>query len=209
VTFSNPIASALGRLVREALQSADYVPGAGGWRLSRDGSAELGAVTVRGRVDASSGSFAGDLTAGTVNKRKIPTGWVNEGSGDADIGESGNVAHVLASIQQKLTGGRLYRLEGEVFQALVSAGTAVDLTLRGDVAAGVDALTLPRLNAKRVEANVGQVVTTIIQPDTTAVWDLVFTAHRSFGTGSWIVRARPTARCTLTLFDVGALPPIP
>jgi hypothetical protein len=209
VTFGNPIVSGGGVLLREAVRSPNYVPGGPGWKIDRDGSVEFTNGRFRGSVEAEGGSFRGDLTAGTVNGRAVPAGWIVEGRREGQHVSSTDAVEVLAGFQQELTGGRLYRLEGEVFQILVDAGVAVDLTLRGAVTSGALATTLPRLNAKRVEANVGQVVTALVQPDVTAVWDLVMTAHRIAGAGAYTVRATPTAAMTLTLFDIGTLPPIP
>jgi hypothetical protein len=207
MSFGNPILGGGGALVREQMRSPDFPPN--GWEIRRDGSVTFTNGTFRGNVQAEGGSFAGDITAATVNGRAVPAGWIVEGRREADHVSNTNAVAVLAGFQQELIGGRLYRLEGEVFQMLVDAGTAADLTLRADVAAGVDATLLPRRNAKRVEANVGQFVTALIQPSATAVWDLVMTAQRTFGAGAYTVRATADRAMTLTLFDIGALPPVP
>lgn len=47
--FSNPIASAGGALVRDAIHSPDYVPGVSGWSINEDGTAEFQAVTIGGQ----------------------------------------------------------------------------------------------------------------------------------------------------------------
>lgn len=49
--FANPIVAGV-ELVREAIQSADYVPGVSGWCIRRDGSAEFAAGTFRGDLVA-------------------------------------------------------------------------------------------------------------------------------------------------------------
>jgi hypothetical protein len=43
-----------GVLIRDAIQSSDYVPGVAGWQLSRDGNADLNNVRVRGTIDVES-----------------------------------------------------------------------------------------------------------------------------------------------------------
>lgn len=57
--FSNPIiAGDEGALIRNSIQSPDYVQGVSGWSINRDGSAEFNDVTVRGTV------YLQDLFAG-------------------------------------------------------------------------------------------------------------------------------------------------
>lgn len=51
VPFTNPIIAGT-TLVREAIRSPNYVPGASGWTINKDGSVEFGSATVRGTVDA-------------------------------------------------------------------------------------------------------------------------------------------------------------
>ena len=46
--FSNPIVGGQGTLIRNAIQSPDYVPGVSGWAIKKDGSAEFNDATVRG-----------------------------------------------------------------------------------------------------------------------------------------------------------------
>jgi hypothetical protein len=204
--FSNPIVSGGGALQREAIRSPNYVPGGPGWKIDRDGSVEFTNGIFRGRVEAQSGSFSGDLSAATVNGRAVPGGWRTEGSGDVNIEASDNLVRVLAGIQDKLRAGRLYRLEAEVYEILVEAGTAVDLTIRAEPATGKDATLLQRRNAKKIETNVGSFLTALVQPDATVSWDMVLTVQRTFGTGKYIVRAGPTTRTTLALYDAGSLP---
>lgn len=49
--FSNPVANAIGTLVRNLMKSVNYIAGVSGWRISRDGSAEFSDVTIRGEFD--------------------------------------------------------------------------------------------------------------------------------------------------------------
>lgn len=50
--FRNPIIAG-STLVRDAIQSPNYVPGVSGWRLAKDGTAEFGALTSRGDITLS------------------------------------------------------------------------------------------------------------------------------------------------------------
>lgn len=47
--FRNPIIGGASKLIREAIQSPNYVPGTDGWTINRDGSAEFSDVDLRGR----------------------------------------------------------------------------------------------------------------------------------------------------------------
>lgn len=48
--FNNPILGGDGGLVRTTIKSPDYVPGAAGWAINKDGSAEFNDVIFRGSV---------------------------------------------------------------------------------------------------------------------------------------------------------------
>lgn len=50
MAFSNPIIGSGDTLVRQAIQSENYVAGVSGWRITRDGDAEFNNVTVRGEL---------------------------------------------------------------------------------------------------------------------------------------------------------------
>jgi hypothetical protein len=62
--FSNPILGG-DTLVRNAIQSRDYVAGVSGWAIFRDGTAEFNNVTVRGSVIAGGGAVT--LTASGIH----------------------------------------------------------------------------------------------------------------------------------------------
>lgn len=49
--WSNPLSTALGTLVRKALQSFGFVHGSTGWQIQRDGDAEFNAALIRGELD--------------------------------------------------------------------------------------------------------------------------------------------------------------
>lgn len=55
--FSNPVVGG-DTLIRNAIQSQDYVAGVSGWAIKRDGTAEFNNVTVRGTFEAISPSGA-------------------------------------------------------------------------------------------------------------------------------------------------------
>jgi len=57
VPFSNEITGANGGLVRNWIQSPNYIAGSTGWRISKDGSAEFNNGTFRGSIEV--GSLAG------------------------------------------------------------------------------------------------------------------------------------------------------
>lgn len=75
--FSNPIVGAMGRLIREAIQSLNYVTGVSGWRITRDGEAEFASLTARGsvRAQAPDGSYVlvtTDPVAGALIEQRPP-----------------------------------------------------------------------------------------------------------------------------------------
>lgn len=51
MAFSNPIVGANDTLVRNAIQSENFVAGVSGWRIEKTGDAEFNDVDVRGRVE--------------------------------------------------------------------------------------------------------------------------------------------------------------
>lgn len=72
--FSNPV---VGRnvLIREAIESPDFVTGSAGWRIARDGSAEFNDVVVRGELDVTSGDGSyvrALLSAGHADLQLMP-----------------------------------------------------------------------------------------------------------------------------------------
>ncbi|WP_051880517.1 phage tail tip fiber protein [Buttiauxella noackiae] len=48
-----------------AIQSNNYVAGSSGWKIDKSGSSEFSGVTVRGHIEAVSGSFSGNIYANT------------------------------------------------------------------------------------------------------------------------------------------------
>jgi hypothetical protein len=50
VPFTNPLVAG-NTLIREAIQSPDYVAGVSGWTINKDGTAEFNSVVVRGVLD--------------------------------------------------------------------------------------------------------------------------------------------------------------
>jgi hypothetical protein len=49
--FGNPIVSGLGNLIREQIQSPNFVTGVSGWQIRRDGTAEFLDLIARGSLD--------------------------------------------------------------------------------------------------------------------------------------------------------------
>lgn len=66
MSFTNPIVAGTG-LVREAINSPNYVAGVSGWSINRDGSAEFSDVAARGSIR--SGSILLDDDAVSVGSR--------------------------------------------------------------------------------------------------------------------------------------------
>lgn len=71
--FGNPIVGALGRLIRQAIQSANFVAGSLGWRIAQDGSAEFSNATIRGvlEADGPNGSYVRVDTAPDPNTAQL------------------------------------------------------------------------------------------------------------------------------------------
>jgi hypothetical protein len=59
VPFSNPIVAG-NVLIRDAIQSENYVPATSGWSINRDGSAEFADLSIRGSVDITNPNDPGD-----------------------------------------------------------------------------------------------------------------------------------------------------
>ena len=80
---STPQGTHIDNLFVGNIESNNFAAGQSGYRLIRDtGSAELNNVTVRGRVEASSGSFRGSInaatiTGGSINGATISGGTIN------------------------------------------------------------------------------------------------------------------------------------
>lgn len=54
--FSNAIVGGMETLIRSAIRSANYVANVAGWRIAKDGSAELNTATIRGSLSAGGGN---------------------------------------------------------------------------------------------------------------------------------------------------------
>lgn len=70
--FANAIIGGAETLIRSAMKSVNYVANIAGWRLSRDGDAELNDVTIRGTllVQSPSGSFV-EIFGDEVSSRVV------------------------------------------------------------------------------------------------------------------------------------------
>lgn len=53
--FRNPVVGGGGGLIRDWIQSSNFVTGVSGWRITREGNAEFNEITVRGEVIAQQG----------------------------------------------------------------------------------------------------------------------------------------------------------
>lgn len=63
--FTNAVVGGAETLIRLAIKSANYVAGVAGWRIAKDGSAELNNATVRGAISAGGGNVL--LNAGGLH----------------------------------------------------------------------------------------------------------------------------------------------
>lgn len=55
-SFTDPLITGLGKLIREFIQSVNYVAGISGWILNKDGSCEFSDATIRGSIEAGNGT---------------------------------------------------------------------------------------------------------------------------------------------------------
>jgi hypothetical protein len=59
------------------IQSENFVSGSTGWKIDYNGNAEFNNATVRGQIEATSGSFSGDVTGSTISGSTISGGTVS------------------------------------------------------------------------------------------------------------------------------------
>ena len=133
--FENNIINALNALIRAAIHSPNYVPGATGWSINKDGSAEFNNLTIRGTFFGvnfelnSNGLFfySGTPALGNLVLSIAPV---------AGVDEFGNVyrAHIVAGLntgaqtQIVATGGfgqLIFPLNNATFPGLALINTSV------------------------------------------------------------------------------------
>ncbi|WP_261797581.1 phage tail tip fiber protein, partial [Klebsiella pneumoniae] len=108
------------------IQSTNWNGDTVGWAINKAGSAVFNNVTIRGHVEASSGSFTGTVRAtdgyfnGTVYANKI--------EGDVMIGEAGTVSNI--DLGNNLGTGEydLFYISGESFDRFIDTNLIVQLT---------------------------------------------------------------------------------
>lgn len=112
--FNNPVVGGLEKLIREAIQSPNYVPGSTGWTINRDGSVEFNNGIFRGTLQA------GTLIAGLITNSAIS----NSSFGDGNILNS-KIAQ--SDIVIDSSGGTLliYSVSGQTVTDLSIAGAGV------------------------------------------------------------------------------------
>lgn len=112
--FNNPVVGGLEKLIREAIQSPNYVPGTSGWTINRDGSVEFNNGIFRGTLQA------GTLIAGLITDSSIS----NSSFGDGNILNS-SIAD--SNIVIDSSGGTLlvYAVSGQTVTDLTIAGAGV------------------------------------------------------------------------------------
>lgn len=123
MSFSNSILAGT-KLVREAIESPNFVPGTSGWSIRRDGSAEFSDVDVRGTLESS------NYVPGT-------SGWHlgNDGSAEMrDLTMQGTwrVENIL-STPGYIEGGILGNIPYLKFNGLVGLGQVSAIAQMGDV----------------------------------------------------------------------------
>lgn len=124
MSFKNPILGANGTLIRNSMQSENYVSGVSGWQITRDGDAEFNSVIVRGRMLAKSGNAEVEVTPG------VP------GVGNPGIRFNPDVTnYVDGSIYTQSTGVDMGRMEIHAPRP-AAAGGATLVLYSGDLATG-------------------------------------------------------------------------
>jgi hypothetical protein len=129
MAFEEPILGGQNALVREAVKSPNYVAGASGWQLDKDGDAEFNSVVVRGTVEAdgANGSYVKLKPGVTPNGPTVEFKSVN-----------GNLAHIEygngLTVMEDSRGNRivLYGIVG-AFPALSNLLSIDTLNSGGDI----------------------------------------------------------------------------
>ena len=66
--------------IANVIQSTNFVAGSSGWRLNKDGTAEIGAASIRGGLTASFANITGNLTAAQVSAIRINASQITAGT---------------------------------------------------------------------------------------------------------------------------------
>lgn len=122
--FSDPLVGGK-TLIREAIQSPDYVTGVSGWSINRDGTVEFASGTFRGDISGATGTFAGTVSASNVTA----------GTFTATMGITGKLRTAASGARVELDGAglRAYDSGGVNTVDIASTGSA---TIEGDFASG-------------------------------------------------------------------------
>jgi len=136
--FNNQIIGGLTKLIRQAIQSPNFVSGSSGWTVNKDGSAEFNSITIRGKIIIQSslgGIFvyrstpaAGNLIFTVTNASGVDPYGNAYSSGVTVIGyeqSSGpnQINFLLANVAALLTQARMYAIYD-------NAGTYASLILQ-------------------------------------------------------------------------------
>lgn len=78
--FNNPVINAAGDLIKQQIQSPNFVPGASGWRIAKDGTAQFSNVEALGTVSVIDPvwTFANDFAGAPANNFTVPTADVSQ-----------------------------------------------------------------------------------------------------------------------------------
>lgn len=123
--FSNPIIGGAGTLIRQAIQSPDFVTGVSGWAIRRDGTVEFSDGEFRGDISGATGTFSGTVSASNVTA----------GTLSATMGITGKIRTAASGARVELDGAgvRAYDSGGTNTVNIASTGSA---TIEGDFATG-------------------------------------------------------------------------
>lgn len=155
--FANAVVGGVGKLIRDWIQSTDFIAGVQGWQIAKDGSAQFNDITALGQIqveDGSGNTIAGIDSLGNVTGQTIyantdvilagqsllaelaalPQGCIAEGQ----IAQSNlpypatpvNTEQPLFELDAVLTGGRIYQITVEAVKIALSTASRFQVTGR-------------------------------------------------------------------------------
>ena len=126
--FSNPIIGGGGALIRDSIQSPDYVAGTTGWAIKRDGSAEFNDVAIRGSLNTGAAgvdhifipnnSAEVDFVLATGSTAKAITSTGGTGVAGIDLESGPYISSTFPASQQRA----VLQLRGSASQGRIHVG---------------------------------------------------------------------------------------
>ena len=122
--------------VGQTISSNSFVANVSGWQIRSDGSAEFNNnVTIRGRIEASSGNFTGNITAGsgsTISGNGVTGGTIsgtsiNINSGTFSVAANGLLTANNAIITGNITAGSASTISGSGVTGGTISGTSLSI----------------------------------------------------------------------------------